>query len=277
MIERDVSAPVFVRPMLAHRKPDDMPIERYADGWVAEVKEDGQRVIWMVRNHEVMAWSRPGPGKKEGLPRTLPHAVADVCRTLPDGLYDGELTVVGGKSWDVSRKTGAGIPVLLAFDLLEALGESTVRHQYTTRRELLETATSKALSEHLQLVQQVPVSTDSYRAVIARGGEGLMLKREHSIYRPGSRSKEWLKCKEEKTAVLEVVGYKEAIGGPHSCLKLRDRAGIVITVKAPPWIVAAADQEEGLFLGKLVSVEYQTKTESGSYRHPRFDRLLEGR
>jgi hypothetical protein len=225
----------------------------------------------------VLAWSRPGPGKKEGLPRQLPRAVADVCRTLPDGTYDGELTVLGGKSWDVSRKDGAGTPALVLFDILEVLGAPTLRHPYTTRRELLDVATSKIVSEFLRVVPQVAVTTDRYEAILRVGGEGMMLKRKASIYRPGSRTKEWLKVKPERTAVLEVVGYKEAVGGPHSCLKLRDRAGVEITVKAPPWVVGAADNDEQLFLGKLVQVEYQMKTERGSYRHPRFNKLLEDR
>lgn len=268
----------FIKPMLAHVKPPEIPIDRYAEGWVAELKIDGQRCMCAVRNHEVMAWSRPGPGKQEGLPRTLPAVVADVCRVLPDGIYDAEVAVVGGKSWDVSRKSNGSVAVLYVFDLLETLGKSLLRQPYTSRRELLEVAVSTAVGPHLQLVPQVEVSTASYERALAEDFEGLMLKRRPSIYRPGGRSRDWLKVKPERTAVLEIVGYKEAIGGPHSCLRLRDRAGVEITVKAQGWLVQAADQDERMFLGKLVQVEYQMRTqgEGGSYRHPRWSKFVDG-
>jgi len=94
--------------------------------------------------------------------------------------------------------------VLKAFDLLKLDGEVVEGRPLLKRKELL----AKLLGDN-QTFQYVPHSYDlekSWAKVVQRGEEGLILKDVDSIYEH-SRSYKWLKLKNWKHEVCDVVGY----------------------------------------------------------------------
>lgn len=75
------------------------------------------------------------------------------------------------------------------------------------------------------------------RAIWARDGEGVILKRRDSRYSPGKRPREdWIKIKALRSAILTVVGFLPSKGtiqnrGPYATVVLRDDQGYETTVK----------------------------------------------
>jgi hypothetical protein len=67
-----------------------------------------------------------------------------------------------------------------------------------------------ALSSHaLQGISLVPVTEDAvglWDTWVGMGGEGIVLKDRHSLYRPGVRSPAWLKLKPKLTIKMTITG-----------------------------------------------------------------------
>jgi ATP-dependent DNA ligase len=280
MSERDGSSQwTCPKPMLAYALPKGQRVEAYgALGWIAEPKVDGIRITLRNRDGAVLAWSRPGPGRPDGKVRQLPAQVTRAVASLPDGVYDGELAVPGRASWDAAALDQDFEKVFFAFDVLELLGQDAMRHRWSDRRQMLELAMSASSSPHARIVPVVPCTDEQYDLELETGGEGLMVKHPDSVYRPGARTKQWLKVKPTERAVLFVEGYKEAIRGPHATLRLIDMDGNRITVGTPSAVMQRADRDAASLLGRPVVVKYQIRTEpsescpTGSYRHPRMDK-----
>lgn len=266
----------FVNPMLsspidAHGWP------KQATHWALEEKFDGHRVIVSVdADHNVTAWSRPRAGSGgKGLSRELPpHILADF-QTFPRGTYDGELIFPGGKSPDVAKLINAPKLKFVVFDLPKLLGQDLTGQKFSERRAYLDELFKLAQPVSVFLSQLLPVTKATVDAIWARGGEGAILKRLASTYRPGHRSPDWLKVKTLFSAELTCIGFEAGECGPYSKAMLRDDAGIETTVK-----VLTADQRREIaanpaaFIGRRLATEYIEKMPSGKYRHMIFDHWI---
>jgi len=240
--------------------------------WVLEEKLDGHRVVAFVRDEGVIAFSRPrGRSAAPNLRPLDPPIVAQLQRLGP-GIYDGELVVPGGHAWDVVR-IGA-TRVLVLFDLLELHGQRLTGLAYTARREQLlrELAMLPRDQTALSTVESVPASWAMVQAIWRRGGEGAVLKRPDSAYRPGHRSPDWVKVKPHPHATLTVVGFEEGLSGPCSAFLLRDDTGTITTVKVLGHaLLREVTARPSTFIGRRVVISYQQRTPSGTYRHGIFD------
>jgi ATP-dependent DNA ligase len=278
MTERGGSIGWFTpAPMTAYAKPKELAIDDYknAGGWVAEPKIDGHRITVRVRDGEAMAWTRPGPGRPYGLQRDLgeyPGLLPAVC-ALPNGVYDGELAELKNVLPWKSLPEGWEQKAFFAFDLLETLETPVMEMRYTERRAMLEVACGADTGPLVQFVPTIEASDEQYEKILELGGEGVMLKTERSIYRPGARTREWLKVKDTQFAKTKIVGFKAAIRGPYATLKLRDVDGVELTVSTPNNVIRMAERDADALLGETVIIKYQmrTGTANNSYRHPRFD------
>lgn len=245
---------------------------RFADGWAMEEKLDGHRCLAVVTHGGVTAFGRPRRDSAR-IEKRLPPNVVEQLRRFPVGVYDGELVEVGGgKSWDVTV-VGAQL-AFVAFDVVEVLGESLARWRYADRREaLLEVL--RAMPKEQTAVSTVRSLTPTWagvEAIWAKGGEGAILKRVDSTYRPGHRSPDWVKVKAVRAATLTIVGFEEGKNGPHARLKLSDGAGTVTTIKTPDnATLRAIAKAPRTFIGRRVVISFQERTPSGSFRHPMFD------
>ena len=260
-----------VRPMLASAMTARDFSDYCTPDWCLEEKYDGHRVTVRKTAGSVLAWSRP-KGSKPALRRDLPVHLTDALRSLPDGVYDGELMAPGGKAWDVTRKTGRTRQVLVLFDLVECLGQSIIHFAYDDRRVLLAAALENYDGDALTRSAVYQVSDDIIRGIWARGGEGAILKRRRAQYQPGRRSADWVKVKRGGTAVVIISGFKPGKRGPYSKTCFVDADGRTSSVGTLDNATLALIAENPLaIIGRHLVIAYTELTTDGEYRHGVWD------
>ena len=208
-----------IEPMLATGggKPFD------DDDWVFEFKWDGVRTLAHIRSGSLRLISRRGRDVTDLYPELAPMAEQLSAR---NGLVDGEIIAFGPdgtpsferiqQRFTRARPPKATIesnPVeFLAFDLLWLDGESLMDRPLEERRALLERLLVP--TKRLQISPQIPGrGTAVYAAAAERGIEGAIAKRKGSVYRPGARSKDWVKIKAMKHQDCVVIGWSDGQGG----------------------------------------------------------------
>jgi bifunctional non-homologous end joining protein LigD len=199
-----------MRPMLATRGTH-VPT---GDDWQHEVKWDGMRVLVDVRRGAARLASR----NENDATVSFPELAA-----LPaeDALLDGEVVAFadGGPSFaalaermhvsraDRAQRLAERMPVtLLVFDLLRLDGRDLTDEPLTIRREAL---TGLDLKDDRW---QTPPTYDDgqmlFEATLQQGLEGIVSKRVTSRYRPGQRSKDWLKFAHRRRDSYVVGGWR---------------------------------------------------------------------
>jgi bifunctional non-homologous end joining protein LigD len=196
---------MIVDPMLATSGPLPADEERWAfepkwDGFRAIVQRDGRRLRVMSRRGTDLAGRLP---ELTGLAGSLP-----VGTTL-----DGELVVVdseGRVDFDRMRRRGFGQSspgrlLFVAFDVLALAGEEVMARRWDERRAIL-----------VELALHGPAwcTTPSYpgeartlfEATRTAGIEGVVAKRLDAPYRPGLRTKAWIKTKHFDQGWFDVLG-----------------------------------------------------------------------
>jgi len=192
-------------------------------GWLFEPKWDGVRTLAYIERGTLRLISRRGRdvteqyGELEGIAEQL---------SARNGLVDGEIVALDEKGrpsferiqqrFTLARPSARAreqVPVdFLAFDLLWLDGESLMDRPVEERRALLD--------RHLVPGRRVQLSPwilekgiAFFEAASARGLEGIVAKRLGSIYRPGQRSKDWLKIKATREQDCIIVGWSPGKGG----------------------------------------------------------------
>ena len=197
------------------------------DEWQHEVKWDGMRVLVDVRRGAARLFSRNENDATVSFPE-----LADV--PTDDALLDGEVVVFadGAPSFaalaermhvsraDRARRLAERIPVtLLVFDLLRLGDRDLMDQSLSARREILE-----GLDLNDDRWQTPPVYADGpmlFDATYQQGLEGIVSKRLSSRYRPGLRSKDWLKFAHRRRESYVVGGWRPETDS-------RDRLGAVL-------------------------------------------------
>lgn len=265
-------------PMLASKMPDGVTLDDYdATDWLMEEKLDGHRVQVAVRHgHDYVAWSRPRAGDTAN-ERSLPGHIVRALLKLPSGLYDGELIVPGRKSWDVAATEFERQQLFVLFDILRLNEKETLEVSYETRRILLaaQLTYTTADGDPLMLVKADAPSVAFVEAIWAKGGEGAMLKRRQSYYRPGKRSRDWVKVKLLLQATLTITGFLTGLNGYCSITALVDAQGRKTSVKTrDAELQRQFASDPNAYIGRRVVIEHQGIFNDG-YRHPMFDHLAE--
>ena len=212
--------PALVEPMLATL--DDLPASD--DGWGFEMKWDGIRAIAYVDGGRLTLLTRNGHEVTATYPE-LRGLGAQLGTTQV--ILDGEIVAFdndGKPSFSrLQQRMGATSPtqvrrlrsthpvVYVIFDLLHLDGRSTLTLPYRARREIL---------ERLELAGptwQTPpalegAGADLLEGVREQGLEGLMAKRLDSTYRPGQRSRSWLKIKPQPSEEVVIGGWRPGAG-----------------------------------------------------------------
>mgnify|MGYP003609229053 CR=1 FL=1 len=281
-------------------------------GWIAEIKHDGARGLARVHDGQVLLQSRPG----NNLTGRFPEVTAALSNLLPDRvILDGEIvTLDADRRPDFQRLQRRltlnrpstlqqrAIPArYLIFDILHLDGEDLNALPWTARRGVLE----ELLPAKSGIAVAPPVYRDLDPATLLEvadelGIEGVVAKRADSPYRPGRRTREWLKAPIRRRAELALLGYFPGrtlpvaaliVGGHDSTGQLRYcgtvSAGLGALISArlhtelaplrtstPPWRTAKADTAEDsgtksavwLRPGMAVTVDYRQFT--GRLRHP---------
>jgi bifunctional non-homologous end joining protein LigD len=179
---------------------------------------------------------------------------------------------------------------LIAFDVLAVAGQDTTRLPYDDRRRLLEQIVSTVLDRYpgcgVELIAQMPAAEATIRAVLAAGGEGVILKRRAGRYEPGKRSPDWLKIKMFATVDCWLTGgYKPGknsragtVGAVEVAVTAADGTALVIGHVAvkPAWLATVTAADGSLrpeMTGVVIEVMAQGINEYGLLRHPHMVRL----
>jgi bifunctional non-homologous end joining protein LigD len=212
--------PESLAPMLA--TAGELPAS--ADGWAFEFKWDGIRALLAVDGGRVRGTSRNGRDVTGSYPELRALGEAAGSDQL---LLDTELVVVDeggrpsfGRLQHRMQLQGAAVaraaardPVsIVLFDLLHHNGEPLLDHPYDERRARLEglglAGPGWAITP--AFVDEDPNETMALAADI--GMEGLVAKRRDSRYRPGTRSRDWIKVKAQRTQEVVVGGWTAGQG-----------------------------------------------------------------
>jgi bifunctional non-homologous end joining protein LigD len=184
------------------------------DAWAFEIKWDGYRTIVHVDDGRTRLQSTAGHDVTSRWPEFA--GLADALNAS-SAILDSELVVFdddGRPSFDLVQHSGVGSDrqaVLQLFDVLQVDGTDTVDVPYVDRRRLLdqivEPGSNWTIPRHL-----IGDGSELVAATAAQGLEGVIAKRVDSIYRPGTRSKDWLKIKHRIQVELTIGGFTQGTG-----------------------------------------------------------------
>jgi bifunctional non-homologous end joining protein LigD len=183
------------------------------EGWLYEVKWDGYRAIAYVRGGEVELRSRKDNDLTPRFPtvaRALPRAVK-----TPDCVLDGEVCALdehGRATFSAMQQAKNGTTYLyVAFDLLEVDGEPIIDLPLSERRRRLEQLLDRRIGG-VQFSEAFEDGRALYEAAKEQDYEGVIAKRVDSPYRPGRRTREWLKIKTHDSQEFLIAGYTRGQG-----------------------------------------------------------------
>ena len=189
---------------------DCLPVPELPRGpdWVYEVKLDGYRAVAVRSAGGVSLFSR----RRKSFHRQYPHLV-EALSELPAGtVVDGEVVALdpeGRPNFHLLqefRSKAAHIHYFL-FDLLIYRDRDLRALPLARRRELLASELELA-SPRLHISHQFRVSAaDMLAAVRDQHLEGVVGKRNDSLYEPGKRSGAWIKYRVNKGQELVIGGY----------------------------------------------------------------------
>lgn len=247
-------------PMLAIPMPDHVDVAAY----LASEKLDGVRARWDGR----ALWTRGGLriAAPEGFTRGWPRTP-----------MDGELWLGRGRFDATSALVRAGDPAdprwvelrFMAFDLPGDAGGFAQRTRTLARLVARAGQPTLALVRQSQFASRVQLDAH-LRAVVAAGGEGLMLQHALAPYR-GGRSDALFKLKLARDAEARVVGYKPGKGkyaGMVGALLVEDERGRRFALGSG---LRDADRATPPPIGSRVTFRHDGLTAKGT---PRFARYL---
>ncbi|HEX2128864.1 MAG TPA: non-homologous end-joining DNA ligase [Solirubrobacterales bacterium] len=222
MIHRMDPAPAGREPLPTRIEPMKATLAKLPDddeGWAYEIKWDGVRAIAYCEPGHLRLESRNLRDITKQYPEINAITRALGSRTV---ILDGELVAydddgrpsfqrlqrrmhVGSES-EVRRRAGETPVTYVIFDILYADGETLFSLPYEERRTRLEEL--ELAGEHWQVPAYHRGDGAALQAASKQQGlEGIIAKRLDSPYRPGKRSREWLKVKNVREQEVVVGGW----------------------------------------------------------------------
>ena len=286
--------------------------------WAFEFKWDGVRALATISGGRVRLHARSGAEITIAYPELSGLAAAVADAGITDAILDGEVVVLdtaGRPSFIAlaermhvrdrgrARQLAGTLPVTyMIFDVLAANGSDICSVPYIQRRELLE-----SLAPHLGTSGRwvVPPSFSDGEATLevahSMALEGVVAKRLSSAYRPGTRSPDWIKIKDDRTGDYVIGGWRVGrralsavlVGVPSPAgLIYRGRVGGGISAAVEKDLLARLkplriddspftaplpreDSRDAFYTRPVLVVEvrYGNLTPDGRLRFPRFVRL----
>ncbi len=221
-----------MRPMLATKSTGGSPPSGGA--WVHEVKWDGMRVVVTVTGGVLRIESR----NENDVTVAFPELAGLADRSVVGGhdiVLDGEVVAfddsgiprfgaladrIHVRSGRRAEELAAARPVtLMVFDLLALDGLDVTGLPWSDRRAALEGLELEG--SHWRTPPTYDDGAVLFAATLTQGLEGVVSKRRSSLYRPGQRSKDWLKLPHRPSGSYVVGGWRPETGG-------RDRLGALL-------------------------------------------------
>jgi bifunctional non-homologous end joining protein LigD len=196
--------PHGIKPMLATliKEPFD-----HVD-WLFEMKWDGYRAVAEIRDGNVSLYSRNLISLNQKF-----SPITDALRKFRfEAVLDGEIVVVDDRGYPDFQmlqdyhKSRRGYLLYYVFDLLYFEGHDLTNLPLLRRKELLKkilpSAPNVKLSDHVWKEGVL-----FFNVVKKKGLEGIIAKHAQSLYRPGRRSRQWLKVKTQLTQEGVIAGF----------------------------------------------------------------------
>ncbi len=278
--------------------------------WGYEFKWDGVRAIAQIRDGTVRLFARSGAEITVAYPELQGLGAA-----VGAGVLDGEIVVLddsGRPSFQAlaermhvrsaarAATLAAAKPVTyMIFDVLQLADDDLTARPYQARRETLDKLGLAA--DHWLAPPMFSDGPATKAAAEEYQLEGLMAKRLTSVYRPGTRSPDWVKIKIDLTAEFVIGGwrpgartlgalfigvptadglaYRGRVGGGISAASERAllKALEPLVVKDSPFVTDIPKLEtKGATWVRpevVVEVRYGQETPDGRLRFPRFLRI----
>jgi bifunctional non-homologous end joining protein LigD len=177
--------------------------------WAYELKWDGIRMLVTCTAGSAVLTSRNGVDHTARWPEVGP-----VAASLPPGrtVLDGELVAfdeAGRPSFSIlmaARGRAPGVATLCVFDVPVLDGQDLTGRPWQERRRALEGLGLQGVG------WRTPDTFDDGSALLAatatQGLEGVVAKRRSSPYRPGVRSRDWVKVAHRRTTSVVVGGWQ---------------------------------------------------------------------
>jgi bifunctional non-homologous end joining protein LigD len=184
------------------------------DDWAFEIKWDGYRTVVHVADGGVRLQSTAGHDVTARWPEFAELAAAV---NASSAILDGELVVFdddGRPSFELTQQSGVGgsrEAVLQFFDVLQIDGTDTIGLSYLDRRRLLETLVEPGSNWSVPAFR-IGGGDELVAATAEQGLEGVIAKRVDSLYRPGTRSKDWRKIKNRTLVEVTIGGFTAGTG-----------------------------------------------------------------
>jgi len=203
--------PKTLSPMLATLV--ERPVEEA--GWLYEIKWDGYRAISICDGLKSQLISRNNKSFNEKF-----YAVFAAIKNLKArAVLDGEIVAVkesGVSSFGALqnwRSEADGELLYYVFDILWLDGRNLMGLPLSERRVILR----KVLPADgpIRISENFTTTPEEFLEAASKLGlEGIIAKRADSVYRPGERSRDWLKIKVKKRHEVVIGGYTVNEGSP---------------------------------------------------------------
>ena len=182
----------FIEPMKCQPKKE-MPT---GAGWIYEIKFDGYRALTICKDGEAIILSRNKKSLSERFPR-LVEAMADL--PVKSAIFDGEIVALNENnqpSFQALQNYEEGHPLAYyLFDLLELDGERLESLLLKERKERLRKVLGKSGSPLFLSANLAGSPVRIWKQIQRLKLEGVIAKRNDSVYESGRRSGQWVKIK----------------------------------------------------------------------------------
>ncbi len=179
-----------------------------SDKYLFEIKWDGYRAIAEINGEDTRLYSRNGLSFRD----EYPVVFEELGKITHKAIIDGEIVVLdenGIPSFQLLQQYGHSpdVPmVYYVFDLLSLDGKNTEDLPLTDRKELLKKLLPE--SDVIRYCDHVLArGKDFFKAMQAKGLEGMIAKPVNSTYSEGSRNGGWLKIKHMLTDEAVIAGF----------------------------------------------------------------------
>lgn len=273
----------YIKPMLAAQPKN--PITSLGHGWVYDTKLDGIRCIAYVTDGVVTLINR----SMVVVTHRFPEVVASLESVFAhaDVVLDGEVVALSNSFQDTARRDKQNKPqdvarhlkdypvCFVAFDCLELGGVDLKPYPWVKRRGALDGVLDANATRHL-VTSAWSRDQSFYDTVAAAGMEGVIAKRESSIYRSG-RFPDWVKYKVLHSITCIATGYdlgkgaRAHFGAMHLTMLDADNKAVRIGVVGTGFNARAISElKASLDAGKAVVVEIEclNVTKDGALRFP---------
>lgn len=180
-------------------------VPRDDEGWAFEVKWDGYRTLAFVANGRVRLQS----SNRIDVTAKYPELAGLADSLGPDRVVlDGELVVVddAGRPRFELIQQHTRQAALYVFDVLAVGDVDTIGLPYEERRGVL-AGLVEAGSNWTVPAHRIGEGSALAEATAAQELEGIMAKKLGSTYRPGTRTRHWLKIKHRRRTDVVIGGY----------------------------------------------------------------------